>query len=168
MERAAEPCGAEVLIVPTRTAPDRRPAHPEHRRNVDIRSEATVEPILEHETVKVHSLFPKFSFREQTEGSYLEFVDVFEIRAGAQAEPHYHDTHEFYFLLEGDAVVQIEDEASHVRPGDLIHIPRNAKHSIWPTTDRGVKAFCFAVSYQEPELPGYTPAELPPVEPAAQ
>ena len=121
-----------------------------------------IEPISEHEDVIVHSMIPKFTWRDETQGSYLELVDVFKIKAGKRAEPHTHDTHEFYYILEGEAIVQIEDEARRVRPGHMIHIPRNARHSVWPTGD-GMKGFCFAVSYQEPFEPGYVPCDLPEV-----
>lgn len=128
---------------------------------MDVRNPETTKPIVEHEDVTVYSMVPKWSMRGETMGSYLEFIDVFEIAPGAKAEPHYHDTHEFYFVLEGEGVVQIERETRRVWPGDLVHIPRNAVHSVWPTGDEPIRAFCFAVSYQEPGGVGYVPAKLP-------
>jgi len=104
---------------------------------------------------------PKWTVHEQTKGTYLEFIDDFEIAPGVKAEPHYHDTHEYYFIIEGNAVVQIEREARRVSPGDLVYIPPNAVHAIWPTGDETLRSFCFAVSYQEPSGIGYTVAELP-------
>lgn len=132
---------------------------------MDVRSPRTTEPITEHESVTVYSMFPKWSLQGETAGTYLEFVDVFEISPGARAEPHRHDTHEFYFVLAGEGAVQIEDEMSGVSPGDLVRIPRNAAHSIWLTGDEPIRSFCFAVSYQEPGGPGYAPAELPMIGP---
>lgn len=133
---------------------------------MEVRSPATTEPIVEHQDVTVFSMFPKWSMVEQTRGSYLEFIDVFEISPGARAEPHYHDTHEFYFITGGEGVVQIGDEARRVSVEDLVHIPPGAVHSVWPTGEEPIRAFCFAVSFQEPGGVGYTPAELPDVEPA--
>lgn len=130
---------------------------------MDIRSTRTVEPVVMHETVTVWGLFPKFSFRDETQGTYLEAVEEWTIAAGAKAEPHSHDTHEFYYFLKGDAVVQIEDEARAVHPGDLVYIPRNVVHTVWPTTDEGVRAFSFSVSYQQAGGSGYQPGELPEV-----
>lgn len=131
---------------------------------MDIRSSRDLEPTVMHETVRVWEMVPKFSVREQTEGTYLEAIEEFEISAGARAESHYHDTHEYYFILDGEAVVQIEDEAHKVRSRDLVYIPPNAVHTIWPTGAEGVRALAFSASYQEPVLPGYTPAELPEVD----
>lgn len=130
---------------------------------MDIRSARTVEPVVMHEAVHVWGMFPKFSFFKESNGSYLEAVEEWTIAPGARAEAHYHDTHEFYYILEGNAIVQIEQEAKRVRPGDLIYIPRNAVHTIWPTDGGGVRAFSFSVSYQKPEGNGYVPHDLPEV-----
>lgn len=131
---------------------------------MDIRTAKTARNFIEHEgTVIINSFVPKFTMREETDGGFLEFVDRFEIKAGGKAAPHFHDTHEFYYILEGAPVVQIENEAHRVEPGELIHIPRNARHSIWPTTEQGMKGLCFSISYQQPYDPGYTPCDLPEV-----
>jgi mannose-6-phosphate isomerase-like protein (cupin superfamily) len=125
---------------------------------IDVRS-ADVDPITEHAIVRVHSMVPKFSMRERTEGTYLEFIDVFELPPGVRAEPHYHNTHEFYFILEGEAVMQIEDEVQKVGPNQLIYIPPNAKHTA-RILGAPVRGLSFALSYQEPFDPGYYPCEL--------
>lgn len=130
---------------------------------MDIRSHCTVTPVTMHETVTVWSMVPKFSIMEQTKGTYLEAVEEWTVAAGTRAESHFHNTHEYYYILEGDAVVQIEKEARRVHPRDLIYIPPNAVHTIWPAGEKGVRAFSFAVSYQKPGGTGYVPAELPEV-----
>lgn len=122
---------------------------------MDIRSTSTVVPVSMHDNVKVWGLFPKFSLFEQTQGTYLEAIEEWTIAPHTKATPHSHDTHEFYYILVGEAVVQIEQEARRVKPGDLIYIPPKVPHSIWPTTDEGVRAFSFSVSYQAPVEPGY-------------
>ena len=48
------------------------------------------------------------------------------------------------------------------RPGDFIRISPNAVHSV-RAGENGVRALAFSVSYQNPSLPAYTPAELPEV-----
>ena len=72
---------------------------------MDVRSVSTTEPIILHETVTVHSVIPKYEKHEETQGTYLEFFDVFEVAPGKSIEPHYHDTHEWYFILSGPLVV---------------------------------------------------------------
>jgi oxalate decarboxylase/phosphoglucose isomerase-like protein (cupin superfamily) len=76
-----------------------------------ISSRRSVTPTTVHETVRVYQLLQRWSLAEQTKGTYLEFIDDFEIDPGAKAEPHFHNTHEWYFILEGNGVVQIEKEA---------------------------------------------------------
>jgi quercetin dioxygenase-like cupin family protein len=118
---------------------------------VDVRN-AKIEPTVEHEgTCLTYFMVPKESMRNETDGSYLEYVSEFELVPGARLEPHYHDTHEFFYLLEGNATMQIEAETQEVAPGDLVHIPRKATHSIWPTDpEQGFRALAFAVSFQPP------------------
>ncbi|MFL6451334.1 MAG: cupin domain-containing protein [Bryobacteraceae bacterium] len=82
-----------------------------------------------HQTVRVWSFIPKFSIYEETKGTYLEAVEEFTLAPGVRAEPHYHDTHEFFYILEGSAVIQIEKEARICRAGDFIRIPRKAVHT---------------------------------------
>jgi quercetin dioxygenase-like cupin family protein len=132
---------------------------------MDVRSVSTTAPITLHETVTVHSVIPKYEKHEETQGTYLEFFDVFEVAPGRKIEPHHHNTHEWYFILSGPLVVQIEDEARRLIPGDLVHIPPNARHSAWTEGEERVRAVAFACSYQEPVGLGYVPCELPDVQP---
>ena len=130
---------------------------------MDVRT-AQVEPTVEHDgSVKSYFMYPKESLREETMGSYLEFVNEFQVEPGRRVEPHKHDTHEFYYVMSGLATMQIEYEKRDVGPGDLIHIPRNQVHSIWPTGDEPLRAFCFAVSFMPPGGSGTEaiPGELP-------
>jgi uncharacterized cupin superfamily protein len=64
-------------------------------------------------------------------------------------------------------MMQIEDEAEFVKPGDMIKIPRNARHTIWPTGDGELRALCFATSFQEPGR-RFTVCDLPAVQPLEQ
>lgn len=128
---------------------------------MDVRN-AKVEPTIEHEgTCLTYFMFPKESVREETMGSYLEYVAEFELKPGASLHPHYHDSMEFYRILEGEAVIQIEDEQRLLAPGDLVHIPRNARHSIWPArAGKSFRAFSFAASFMG-EKPQPINCELP-------
>jgi quercetin dioxygenase-like cupin family protein len=134
---------------------------------MDIRN-ANVEPTVEHGgSCLSYFMVPKESFREETEGSYLEFIGEFELKPGARLQPHYHDTHEYYYILSGEAVMQVENEQSVLSPGDLIHIPRNAAHSIWSASETDpFRALAFAVSFQPPGAT-YVDAELPEVQQSA-
>src|SRR6059058_4137366 len=114
---------------------------------VRIQSSASVEPVILHQYVKVWGFIPKFSAYEETKGTYLEAVEEFWLDPGVGAEPHFHNTHEFFYLLEGSATVQVEKEARLCRPGDFIRISPNAVHSV-RAGENGVRALAFSVSYQ--------------------
>jgi quercetin dioxygenase-like cupin family protein len=102
-----------------------------------------------HNTVQVWSFVPKFSAYEETKGTYLEAVEEFTLAAGVRADPHYHDTHEFFYILEDSAILQIENKPRVCRVGDFIRIRRRAVHT-GKALENGVRAFAFSVSYQEP------------------
>ena len=128
---------------------------------MDVRN-TDVEPTIEHEgTCLTYFMFPKESVRKETMGSYLEYVAEFELKPGAHLHPHYHDSMEFYRILSGQAIIQIEDEQRLLNPGDLVHIPRNAKHSIWPAVEgKSFRALSFAVRFMG-ENPEPINCELP-------
>ena len=51
--------------------------------------------------------------------------------AGGQTERHYHKvSEEFYYLLKGVGVMEINGEEREVGPGDTILIPAGAWHQI--------------------------------------
>jgi quercetin dioxygenase-like cupin family protein len=131
---------------------------------MDVRN-AKIQPTIEHGgTCKTFFMFPKESIREATEGSYLEYVSEFEIAPGTHLEPHKHNTHEFFYILSGRALMQIGHEKCEVVPGDLIHIPPHAVHSIAPLgTNEPMRALAFAASFMPQGGSGTEaePAELP-------
>jgi mannose-6-phosphate isomerase-like protein (cupin superfamily) len=47
--------------------------------------------------------------------------------------------------MTGRGVMTVAGETRDVRPGDLIHIPPDAVHSLRPTGDEAIHCFCFAV-----------------------
>lgn len=56
--------------------------------------------------------------------------------------PHYHPrAEEIYLLLEGGAVMEIEEQTRDVGPGDAILIPPGARHSITAGA-AGVRFLC--------------------------
>jgi quercetin dioxygenase-like cupin family protein len=126
---------------------------------MDVRN-AEVEPTIEHGgTCRSYFLVGKEELRAQTLGSYLEFVSEFELEPGAELEPHRHDTDEFYYLLRGSARMTIEGEERDIGVGDLVHIPRDAVHSIRPADpEQGFRALAFAVSFMPEDAAAYVPA----------
>jgi mannose-6-phosphate isomerase-like protein (cupin superfamily) len=51
--------------------------------------------------------------------------------AGGSTQRHYHrNSEEFYFILEGEALMEINGATRSVRPGDAILIPAGAWHQL--------------------------------------
>lgn len=126
---------------------------------------ADVEPISEHSgTVTSWFMYMKEALRDQTLGSYLEFVNEFALTPGISIEPHFHDSHEFYYVIAGGGLMAVGDGTKEVGVGDLVHIEPNEPHSIM-AGPQGVRCFCFAVSFQPPgatyavtTIPNWPPA----------
>jgi quercetin dioxygenase-like cupin family protein len=133
---------------------------------VDVRSLADAETTVEHGSATVHFQVPMRSMYDATLGTYLQGAGVFEVEPGVRFEPHMHDTHEFYFIIEGKAIMQIEDGARLVGPTDLVYIAPNLRHTM-RVLEQPLRAFCFAVAAQDPALPDYISCELPEVEVSA-
>jgi len=50
---------------------------------------------------------------------------------GQATDRHYHArTEEIYFLLEGEAEMEVDGDRRHVGPGDAVLIPAGARHQI--------------------------------------
>jgi len=58
------------------------------------------------------------------------------IPAGGETERHYHRlSEEFYYILQGTGVMEIDGQKTEVSPGDAILIPAGAWHQIHATRD---------------------------------
>ncbi|MFL6029581.1 MAG: cupin domain-containing protein [Gaiellaceae bacterium] len=56
--------------------------------------------------------------------------------AGTSTQRHHHrSSEEIYFLLEGEAALELDGETRHVFPGDAILIPPGAWHEITAVTE---------------------------------
>ena len=114
---------------------------------MDIRSIEKKSPSEEHQgTVPVWWLFEPREMYEETIGGHLELVSEFEIKGGGKVNPHSHPTYEFYYVTYGRGYMQIGDEVELVSQGDLIRIPPDIVHSMWPISgNASIHCFCFAI-----------------------
>lgn len=53
-----------------------------------------------------------------------------------EMELHAHPTQEVYFFFDGNGFVVVGDEREPVGPGDVIHIPPNAMHTVINESDK--------------------------------
>lgn len=132
---------------------------------MDIVMNTDVSAVSEHnDTVRSYFMIGMEELRDQTLGSYLQLVNEFVVEPLVAIQPHYHNSHEFYYVLSGQATVRVGNRVEQVNPGSLIHTPPNIAHSIFAHRS-GVRCLAFAVSFQ---LPGemHTPVtfeDWPPV-----
>jgi mannose-6-phosphate isomerase-like protein (cupin superfamily) len=62
---------------------------------------------------------------------------------GQQTERHYHAaSEELYYVLEGEAEMEVDGERSAVVPGDAILIPPGAWHQITATSGSELRFLC--------------------------
>lgn len=62
---------------------------------------------------------------------------------GASTQRHYHRaSEEFYFLLEGRGLMEIDGNSREVAPGDAILIPAGAWHQITATSASPLRFLC--------------------------
>ena len=72
------------------------------------------------------------------------------VPAGGATERHYHKlSEEIYFMLEGEAVMDIDEEKQNIVPGDAILIPPGAWHQITAITDIRFLCCCAPVYSHE-------------------
>lgn len=53
---------------------------------------------------------------------------------GTGSRPHRHPNEQFIYILKGRIKARVEDEEKVAQPGEVIHIPPNALHSMVATT----------------------------------
>ena len=118
---------------------------------MDIRSIEKRVPSQEHQgTVPVWWLSNPREMYDETVGGHLELVSEFEIKGGGKVNPHSHPTYEFYYVTYGRGYMQVGDEVELVAQGDLIRIPPNVEHSMWPVSDNApIHCFCFAIGIKD-------------------
>lgn len=111
---------------------------------------SNVDPVLQHEgTVKSYFMYGQQEIREATEGSFLEFVNEFTVEPGEYVHPHFHNSHEFYYVLSGRGIMRVGGEVFKVHPGDLIHTPPNVPPSLAAGTS-GIRSLAFSCGFQKP------------------
>jgi mannose-6-phosphate isomerase-like protein (cupin superfamily) len=109
-----------------------------------------VAPVVEHAgTVPVWWLVPPRELHDATRGGFLELVSEWEVAGGGLVDPHSHPTHEFYYIISGRGIMKIADEEREVGQGDLIRIPPDTVHSIWPVTpNSSLRGLAFAIGIE--------------------
>lgn len=99
---------------------------------LSIRRFVKEEAVAAHNgTLLAHGVLP--------EGLKAPFGDAYGyLEKGGVMEAHAHPTEEVYIVYEGRGVMEIDGETAPVGPGDVIAIPRNARHSLAAEADNAL------------------------------
>jgi quercetin dioxygenase-like cupin family protein len=114
---------------------------------MDVRNIRDKAPVVEHNgTVPVWWMVESREMKDLTDGGFLELVNELEVAGGGHVEPHSHPTHEFYYVMSGRGIMEIEGDVREISQGDLVHIPPDKVHTLRPVSDHApIHCFCFAV-----------------------
>jgi quercetin dioxygenase-like cupin family protein len=125
---------------------------------MDVRNIRDKEPVVEHNgTVPVWWMVESREMKDLTDGGFLELVNEFEVAGGGHVEPHSHPTHEFYYVMSGRGIMEIEGDVREIGQGDLVHIPPDKIHTLRPVSDHApIHCFCFAVGVKDAGPINYT------------
>ncbi len=106
---------------------------------MDVRSLRAAEPFTTADGSTIRELLNRGSGAGDARNQSLAEASL---DANGSTQRHYHGaSEEIYFLLEGDAELEIDGERRRVEPGDAILIPPGARHRI-TAGPAGVRFLC--------------------------
>ena len=74
-----------------------------------------------------------------------------KVLPGEHTRDHRLDISELYYILRGEGLMYVDDEAANVYPNDAIYIPPNAKQSIKNTGKSDLEFICIVDPAWKPE-----------------
>lgn len=125
---------------------------------MDVRCAQHIAPVVEHNgTVPVWWLVSPRELHDVTRGGFTGTRQRMGSRRRRKVDAHAHPTHEFYYILAGRGIMEIDDEQREVALGDLVHIPPDAVHSIWPVSVHApLRGIAFAIGIDGTASVDYT------------
>ena len=104
---------------------------------MDVRSLGAAEPFTTADGSTIRELLNR-----GVGGAANQSLAEASLGAGASTQRHYHrDSEEIYFLLDGDAELELDGDARHLVPGDAVLIAPGARHRI-TAGPGGVRFLC--------------------------
>lgn len=73
--------------------------------------------------------------------------------AGYHSRPHYHESEQLNYVVEGEIWVFVEDDGFICRQGDFFRVPANAVHWGWNRSDQPVTTFQVHAPALDPSRP---------------
>ncbi|MBN1618654.1 cupin domain-containing protein [Candidatus Dojkabacteria bacterium] len=79
---------------------------------------------------------------ERTQWNFIAYA---ELPTGSTIAEHEHkDNDEFYFILEGEAMMRVDDDTKKIKKGDIVLTRAGSKHSVYDVKKR-LKFFAFEI-----------------------
>jgi uncharacterized cupin superfamily protein len=68
---------------------------------------------------------------------------TFRVTAGGRFDRHHHDCDEYWFIVRGRGIIEIDEERHKVEPGDIVCTERGREHDILQLFDDELEGFWF-------------------------
>jgi mannose-6-phosphate isomerase-like protein (cupin superfamily) len=105
---------------------------------VDVRSLAAAEPLVTADGSTIRELCGL-----PTGGTANQSLAEATLEPGQATQRHYHgESEEIYFVLEGEAEMELDDDRARVEAGQAIPIPPGAWHQIRNVGERPLRILC--------------------------
>jgi mannose-6-phosphate isomerase-like protein (cupin superfamily) len=105
---------------------------------VDVRSLAAAEPFMTADGSTIRELCGL-----PTGGTAKQSLAEATLEPGQATQRHYHgESEEIYFVLEGEAEMELDDDRARVEDGQAIPIPPGAWHQIRNVGERPLRILC--------------------------
>jgi mannose-6-phosphate isomerase-like protein (cupin superfamily) len=106
--------------------------------SLDVRSLAAAKPFVTADGSTIRELCGL-----PTGGTAKQSLAEATLEPGQATQRHYHDeTEEIYFVLEGEADMEVDGDRARVEPGQAIPIAPGARHQIRNVGSRPLRILC--------------------------
>lgn len=93
-----------------------------------------------------HGALKRVLLRHEDVYSPLMFLNEVYVAPGERVERHEHeDTEEVFYFLDGEGVMQLEDDAQPVTAGDCVIVSAQVSHVVENTGTLDMRFLCFGV-----------------------
>lgn len=81
---------------------------------------------------------------------------TFRLPASGRFDRHHHDCDEYWFIVEGRAIIEIDADRYRIEPGDIVCTERGREHDVLQLFDDELVGFWFEAAL----VPGGSPGHL--------
>jgi mannose-6-phosphate isomerase-like protein (cupin superfamily) len=100
-----------------------------------------------------HGALKRVLLRHEDVHSPLMFLNEVYVAPGERVERHQHeDMEEIFYFLDGEGIMQLEDEAQSITSGDCVIVPAHIPHIVENTGKQKMRFICFGVKEMPDEI----------------